>query len=305
MDLAAYRDLIKLDEPFSLPTHDLRSGHDLLMTALGGLPNKHYTGTSSVAHLSTDEGLLRWLEAELTQHDPGALDPITERAINTILFRVSGMHGRVEAAHLRRVDEMFPENDYPQGHSTALYLGDIRQLVVDAVVNSALPSLAGCRIPLHGCLDSVINLQAGPWMRNDCATIHDAMGSDAEPGSAVMTRGYRMPARYVIHTVAPEIANHQPTQRDRKFLRDCYWNSLELARIKGDVKSIAFPALATGMNGFPFEQAAVIALQTIDDWIRTHAGVMELILFSVHNDEDLAKMERVLKTWVHNKPEQP
>lgn len=65
MDLAAYRDLIKLDEPFSLPTHDLRSGHDLLMTALGGLPNKHYTGTSSVAHLSTDEGLLRWLEAEL------------------------------------------------------------------------------------------------------------------------------------------------------------------------------------------------------------------------------------------------
>ncbi|MCI6574706.1 MAG: macro domain-containing protein [Actinomycetaceae bacterium] len=297
--LSEYRDLIHLDDPFPLPTKDARTGRDLLMTALSGLPNKRYTGTSSVAHLATDESLLRWLDAELTQRDPGPLDPITERAINSILLRVSGKHGRVEALNLRRVNDMFPENDYPRAFNTAIYLGDIRQLVVDAVVNSAMPDLTGCRIPLHGCLDSVIHLQAGPWMRNDGAAIMDVLGHEAETGSAVITRGYRMPARYVIHTVAPEVHTGTPAQRDRELLRDCYWNCLELAREKGDISTIAFPALATGGNGFPFDIAAKIALQTVDDWMHIHASQLELVLFSVHNDEDLAHMERVLTTWVN------
>lgn len=296
--LADYRDLIHLDDPFPLPTNDTRSGRDLLMTALSGLPNKHYTGTSSVSHLAPDDSLMRWLQAELTQRDPSPIDPITERAINTILLRWSGKHGRVEANNLRRIESMFPANDYPQSHNTSLYLGDIRQLVVDAVVNSALPDLTGCRIPLHGCLDSVIHLQAGPWLRNDLGAVMDLMDDEAQPGSAVITRGYRMPARYVIHTVAPELDTPEPTEHDRDLLRQCYWNCLELAREKGDIRSIVFPALATGMNGFPFEQAAKIALQTVDDWMRVHSGQIELVLFSVHNDEDQATMERVLRRWI-------
>ena len=364
--LAEYQDLIHLNDPFPLPVDDTRKWHDVLMTALTGLPNKHYTGTSSVLHLATDEALLRWLQAELTQLDPGPLDPITERAINSALLRVSGAHGRVEGAHLRRVAEIFPRCDYPQATHTALYLGDIRQLVVDAVVNSALPNLTGCRIPLHGCLDSEIHLQAGPWLRNDCAAImellaqkaaasnpavlaagvtarvdmgvesqcplgvtaeqgvtaassvpqkHDlpelpgggaTLNSEHEPpsgivartGTAYITRGYRMPARYLIHTVPPELNGAEPMQRQREFLRDCYWNSLELARAKGDVRTIAFPALSTGMNGFPFEEAARIALRTVDDWLRVHEAALDLVLFSVHNDEDLATMERVLTSWI-------
>lgn len=301
--LAEYQDLIHLNEPFPLPADDTRSRRDLLMTALSGLPNKHYTGTSSVSHLATDEALARWLDAELAQRDPGPIDPITERAINTLLLDVCSLHGRVEAEHLRRVAGMFPTTDYPQSHNTAIYLGDVRQLVVDALVNSALPELTGCRIPLHGCLDSVIHLQAGPWMRNDGATIAQVMGRPAEPGEAVITRGYRMPARYVIHTIPPEVQHSTPTEADCDALRACYWNSLELAREKGDISTIGFPALGTGLSGFPFEQAARIALQTVDDWMRLHTGSVELVFFSVHNDEDLGKMQHLLKRWVMDDPD--
>lgn len=299
LSLSEYKDAIKLSEPFPAPADDTRSTYDLLMTALGGLPNKHYTGTTSIAHLSTDVGLKRWLQAELALRDPAPLNPVVSRAINTLLYREVGKHGRVEAANLRRVHDLLPQNDFGQASDTVLYRGDLRQLVIDAVVNTALPSLTGCRIPLHGCLDSALHAQAGPWMRNDCATIMEMQGLDEEPrGSAKITRGYRLPAKYVIHTVGPDVKDGKIEDNDREILYNCYWNSLELASKVEDLRSIAFPAIATGYNAFPIRQAAQIALDAVSDWMDAHGQNLDLIVFSVHAEEDARVYADVLNTWI-------
>ncbi|MFY9262648.1 MAG: Appr-1-p processing protein [Actinomycetaceae bacterium] len=299
LPLADYRDVIELDEPFPVPKDDPRTNYHLLMTALSGLRNKHYTGTSSVAHLSTDEGLLRWLEAELSVREPGPIDPITSRAINTLLYRHVGKHGRVEAMNLRRVSEMIPNCDYGPALETVLYTGDMRQLVVDAVVNTATPGLDGCPIPLHDCLDSVLHQQAGPWMRNDTNTIREIAKKDAlSPGDVVMTRGYRLPAKYVIHTTGPVVKNGRVTDKNRRELFSCYWNALDLAHEKGDIKSIAFPAISTGINGFPMEEANDIALRAVEKWMYRHDQYLDLVVFSVRTETDADCFMEALETWV-------
>ncbi|VEI13369.1 macro domain-containing protein [Trueperella bialowiezensis] len=299
LPLSEYQDAIKLSEPFPVPADDTRSTYDLLMTALGGLPDKHYTGTTGVAHLSTDDGLLRWLQAELALRDPAPVNPVAGRAINTLLYRQVGEHGRVEANNLRRVNALLPQNDFGQASETVLYRGDMRQLVIDVIVNTALPSLTGCRIPLHGCLDSVLHAQAGPWMRNDCAKIMEMQGLDEEPaGNAKITRGYRLPARYVIHTVGPDVKDGQIEEQDREILYNCYWNSLDLAGKMPDVRSIAFPAIATGYNAFPIREAATIALGAVNDWMDAHGHNLDLIVFSVQSEEDALVYADVLNTWI-------
>lgn len=299
LSLSEYKDAIKLSEPFPAPADDTRSMYDLLMTALGGLPDKQYTGTSSIAHLSTDDGLLRWLEAELTLREPAPLNPVASRAINTILYRRVGEHGRVEAVNLRRVHDLLPQNDFGQASETVLYRGDMRQLVIDAVVNTALPSLTGCRIPLHGCLDAALHAQAGPWMRNDCATIMEMQGLDEEPpGNAKITRAYRLPAKYVIHTVGPDVKDGKVEDHDRQTLYNCYWNSLELAGKVSDLRSIAIPAIATGYNAFPIREAAEIALDAVNTWMDANGQNLDLIVFSVQAEKDALVYADVLNTWV-------
>lgn len=299
--LAQYRDAIELDTPFPEPKDDTRSNYDLLMTALSGIRNKHYTGTSSLAHLSTDEGLMRWLMAELAVRDPEPIDPVSGRAINTLLYREVGRHGRVEARNLRRVSDIIPDCDYGPGSETVLYRGDMRQIVVDAVVNAVAPDLNGCPVPLHNCLDSELNQQAGPWMRMDTTKIRE-IGGDAnlEPGDAVITRGYRLPAQYVIHTTGPNVTDGIITDEDRQALYNCYWNSLELAREAGNIRSIVFPAISTGMNGFPLEEADDIALRAVERWMYQHDQYMDLVVFSLNNDEDADTFMTALKTWVED-----
>lgn len=299
LNLSDYRDAIDLDEPFPVPLNDKRSTYDLLMTALNGLRDRHYTGGSMQMHLSTDDGLMRWLQAELAMRDPAPIDPIVSRAINTLLYREMGKHGRVEGQNLRRVSELLPSIDYSFASNTILYRGDIRQVVVDAVVNPALPELIGCKVPLHGCLDSVIHAQAGPWLDNDLATIMDIQGTDVEePGQAKITRGYRMPSKYLIHTVGPDVRDGQIDDNDRKVLHDCYWNALTLAQEQGDVESIVFPAISTGYNGFPVREAATIALGAVEHWMDTHNTNIELVIFAVHSDADAETYIEVLSEWV-------
>lgn len=299
LQLDDYQNAIKLSEPFPEPKDDTRSTYDLLMTALGGLNNKHYTGTGSIAHLSTDDGLLRWLQAELALRDPEPLNPVVTRAINTLLYRQVGEHGRVEAKNLRRIHDLLPENDFDASAETVLFRGDMRQLVIDAVVNTALPTLTGCRIPLHGCLDSVLHAQAGPWMRNDCATIMELQGTETEePGQAKVTRGYRLPAKYVIHTVGPQVKDRLVTDADREILYNCYWNCLETARQMDGIRSIAFPAIATGYNAFPIKEAASIALDAVNTWMDHHSQDLDLIVFSVHSEADALTYAEVLNTWI-------
>ena len=109
----------------------------------------------------------------------------------------------------------------------ALWQGDITRLAVDAIVDADNNALLGCFCPCHGCIDNAIHSAAGLELRDECNQIMQKQGHPEPNGKAKLTKGYNLPARYVLHTVGP-IVSGRVTQRDRKELASCYRSCLEL-----------------------------------------------------------------------------
>jgi len=146
--------------------------------------------------------------------------------------------------------------------------GDITGFEVDAIVNAANTTLLG-----GGGVDGAIHRAAGPELLAECKTI-----GGCPTGEARITRGYRLPARHVIHTVGPV---YRGTEKDPKLLADCYRNSLKLA-IDNRCASIAFPAISCGVYGYPIENACKIAVDTTCDYLEAHDEIDRVlfVLFS-------------------------
>jgi O-acetyl-ADP-ribose deacetylase (regulator of RNase III) len=159
--------------------------------------------------------------------------------------------------------------------------GDITQLDVDAIVNAANRSLLG-----GGGVDGAIHRAAGPDLLAECRTL-----GGCPTGEARLTNGYRLPARYVIHTVGPV---YKGRPEDSRLLAACYTHSLELAREKG-VRSIAFPAISCGVYGYPMEDACRIAVETCRAWLGAH-DLPEKVIFVLFSADALDVYRRRLSS---------
>lgn len=163
-----------------------------------------------------------------------------------------------------------------------VWQGDITRLNVDAIVNAANSRGLGCWHPLHACIDNAIHSAAGLQLRRECNNI--LQGNEIATGGAIITPGYNLPAKYVIHTVGPIIPNGIPTAGQEEQLACCYRTCLYMAREQG-CRSIAFCCISTGEFRFPNRRAAEIAIEACKDArIRVVFNVFKDIDYDIYSE---------------------
>lgn len=165
--------------------------------------------------------------------------------------------------------------------------GDITKVQVDAIVNAANSSLMG-----GGGVDGAIHRAGGPAIFEECKLIVAHQGG-CPTGEAVITTGGNLPAKYVIHTVGP--VWHGGNYHEAEKLAGCYWNSLTLA-VQNNCKTIAFPNISTGVYHFPKEEAAHIAVHTVQEFLQKETSIEKVIFVCFDEENAQLTQEEIHKT---------
>ncbi|CAL8072805.1 unnamed protein product [Orchesella dallaii] len=161
----------------------------------------------------------------------------------------------------------------------SLWQGDITTLEIDAIVNAANSSLLG-----GGGVDGAIHRAAGSNLLNECEELRGC-----PTGQAKITGGYRLPSKHVIHTVGPQ--GEKP-----EALRSCYVNSLNLM-LENNLRSVAFPCIATGIYGYPRDRAANVALKNVREFLEQNPEKVDRVIFTVFLEEDKQVYEELMQKY--------
>ncbi len=161
--------------------------------------------------------------------------------------------------------------------------GDITKITdMDAIVNAANESLLG-----GGGVDGAIHYAAGPELLEECRKLNGCKG-----GEAKVTGAYRLPCKYIIHTVGPRW--HGGSSGEAKMLEECYCNSLRAAEEKG-VRKVAFPSISTGAFGYPVEEAAAVAVGAVKNYLKEHPNRFDEVGFVLYDKKTLMAYVNAMK----------
>lgn len=281
MKLQDYATAIQLHEPYApyQGAADVDRLYTLLAEEESGqhlLKNNNLTGISK-------RDMIR---AFLTVRPPGHVTQELEKLNDALLQQ--------ELKHIEVTDSRSITSFPYAGRNISVWKGDITRLKVDAIVNAANNQMLGCFIPFHKCIDNVIHDAAGVQLRRDCGIIMDMQGHLETTGIAKITRGYNLPAAYVLHTVGP-IVQGALQEKDKQLLAASYKVCLNVAE-EMQLSSIALCAISTGVFGFPKEAAARVAKEAIQDWLDTHPqSSVQHIIMNAFDEETYHLYEDV---WV-------
>ncbi|XUL86337.1 protein-ADP-ribose hydrolase [Streptomyces galilaeus] len=235
----------------------------------------------------------RLLRALLTVRAPGPLPDGATEVLDALLGAERRLRPTFSVPQLPTIEQELTHSSFRAARHTTLWRGDITTLAADAIVNAANSALLGCFQPLHACIDNAIHSSAGPRLRDDCATVIGLQGSSEPTGTAKITRGHHLPARYVLHTVGP-VTDGTPRTGDAAALAASYRACLDLAAEFDTLRTLAFCAVSTGVFGYPKDEAARIALHTVADWLDSHPDRFDRIVFTVFGADDESAYRRAL-----------
>lgn len=299
LTLDDYRALVALDAPFERPEPLPKTEVPHLVSEILVHLVARLRGVPLARHRDTLMGLppRDRLQAILTLLPPR---PNLGDDVQVLLDRLFATERAgvvpLDAMGLPTIAEAYGAKAHVSGDRCSLWQGDITTLAGDAIVNAANDELLGCFQPFHACIDNAIHAVAGPRLREDCDRIMARQGAPEKTGHAKITRGYMLPARFVLHTVGPIYRDASPTPSTayREALADCYRACLDLAAQVKSIRSLAFCCISTGVFGFPQEPAAAIALQTVGEWLEAHPERFDRVVFNVFSARDLRLYEGLL-----------
>lgn len=284
--LQEYADAIRLNDPFE-PRLDETVNREALVDDVLVILRNEQAGTQDIDIPDDYEAKRRLIRALLNIRQPKPLNKEMMLKLDTLL-QIEKREKQTVAAHeLPVISQEYPETDVSGSDRMALWQGDITSIEADVIINAANEKLLGCMQPLHDCIDNAIHSGAGPMLRDDCAEIIHRQKSDEETGNAKITRGYHLPARYVIHTVGPALTGDETvTEAHEAALASSYRSALDLADEMEDIRTVVFPSISTGVFGFPKQRAAEIALETVGSWLKSHDHHFDVVIFNVFSEAD-------------------